>query len=272
MVASLVALVALATSASARNFGLIVPMYNLTMIEEPPANLLAAAAKVPVRVVLGELADTKPAAGYMAGIAALKGAGIATLHYTHTRADGPCCHCCDTFAHITDRIALCDALWPGDPVFFDNGPFANQQKLFDSLYAYTQTHPTATTSRPAMMNPGRSGVEESYLKTLPNFELMGFEGTMATWHTVVDPGYPFHRSFNWSNYEQSRFSMIVEQVPTVAEMQAIVKRAAQADLNYGSMYVTDQPYQSLPSYFDELVSAVAALNSPATARATGTAR
>ena len=250
--------------AAAGPFGIILPAYNLTMIEKPPAALLAAASKIPIAVILGELNDA-PSAKYMAGVAKMKQAGITTFHYTHTRKKSGM-QCCDTFADITGRIAHCDANWPDDPVFFDNGPFPNQEAFFTKLYDYAQTEPAGSAPRTTIMNPGRSSTEEYYLEKLPHLLLMGFEGTLSTWTEVVSGGYDFHRAFNWSKYDQGRFTMIVEGVPSADAMETVIRRAAQRDLNYGHFFVTDgvQAYGRLPIFWEQEVSLVARLN---TARA-----
>ena len=63
----------------------------------------------------------------------MKQAGSTTFHYTHTRKKSGM-QCCDTFADITGRVARCDATWPNDPVFFDNGPFPNQEPFFTKQF------------------------------------------------------------------------------------------------------------------------------------------
>jgi hypothetical protein len=116
-------------------------------------------------------------------------------------------------------------------------------------------------------NPGQpflNGVSPAdYLSTADILDL--FEGP-NTAPAPGDPGfndYPY--GLNWfESYPSSRFTNTIYDTPTASDMTADVAQAAA--LNAGYVYVTDQtipnPYDQLPSYWDQEVAAIVSLPEP----------
>jgi hypothetical protein len=135
------------------------------------------------------------------------------------------------------------------------------------LAYYQQIYNYIHTTRPqwtVVGNPG-TNVPESYLTTKVADTLVTFED---------ESGYAQHTTPTWqANYDAKNFANLVLNIPTATEMQADVTRAASQ--HTGWMYVTNDsqnsadgdPWNSLPSYFGQLVTAVKAANVTPTATA-----
>ena len=141
---------------------------------------------------------------------------------------------------------------------------------YQSLYSYIKTLDPSYT---VIGNPGQpylNGVSpQDYLSTADIFNI--FEGPNSA--PAGSPGYnTYPYGQNWyESYPSDRFSNTIYDVPANAgdpsqssAMLADLSEAVQLDTGY--VYITDlsggNPYDGLPSYWDQEVSAVAATPEP----------
>lgn len=256
-----------------RGYSIIVPLYRYEMytVDSTRKMLIDAVKQIPVRVIIGGWSslDKRPRAEIMTAIDEMRNAGIEILHYNPTRKlyddagnKYPCCECCDEIESVKTRLKEIDTYWPGDGIFFDNGPFSAEPSniaFYKELYDYTQeNHGPRTT----VFNPSHHyKLDISEYMKWTNFNMMDFESTYTNWKKALTDGTLETNTNVWKNagYLPKRFSMIVEKVDTIEEAKDIINTAA--TMNFGSFYITDKSYEEFPSYFVELVEYISKINS-----------
>ena len=218
-------------------------------------------------------------ADYLPAVQAMRDAGVTVVWYVPTldlsrEKEGE--YCCSPLHDITHWINQAlkyhNATHTGtmlDGIFLDNGP-ANQFmcpwgrpcsnfSIYDAMYRHVQQS-ASPRPRPVIMNSGLSYFDEAYLR-LPNLMMLAFESTPATWgHTDWVIG---GRSFNWSQYQSSRFAMVTEGVANLSAAIATIEYAA--SLHYGNFYCTPATadYSKLPPYWEAMAAHISAMNTKA---------
>jgi hypothetical protein len=148
-----------------------------------------------------------------------------------------------------------------------DGIFLDQQSTdpakvgyYQDLYSFIKG---LNPSYEVIANPGTT-TSEAYLNTPPTPTadvLVTFENFASAYPGAVPPSWT-------SNYSANHFANIIHTEPTVAGMLADLQLAQQR--NVGWVYVTDDPdappffnpYDRLPSYWDQEVAAIAATAAP----------
>jgi hypothetical protein len=237
--------------------GLLVPAYAYPVAGGVWDQLASAARSVPVEAILNP--DSGPGTGpdpnYVAAVNNLRAAGGTVIGYVPTNYGQPTAPG-QTTAQLLQAVetAINDyhAWYHLDGIFIDE--MATDQAdlgFYQQIYNYVHSLQSGWT---VVGNPGTIPAQ-SYVTaadTLVMFEdSAGANG--ANYSAYSPPAWQ-------AGYPATRFANIVYGVSTVAAMQADVNQAAAQ--NTGWIYVTDadlpNPYGALPSYWGQLVAAVAA--------------
>lgn len=241
--------------------GLLVPAYIYPEAGGAWDQMTAAASKVPVMAILNP--DSGPGtsfdANYGTAVDHLRAAGGKVVGYVHTRV----INSLDLrpMADVQTEINDYRDWYHVDGIFIDEmSNDANQAHLtyYKQVYDYIHaTRPTWT----VVGNPG-SITPESYMTAKAADIMVLFED---------ETGYANYKAPTWqANYPANRFANLVINISTAAQMQASVAQAASQ--NTGWIEVTNDsqfsadgdPWNSLPSYWNQLVTTVAASTPTAT--------
>lgn len=192
----------------------------------------------------------EPNSDYSVGLDDLRDAGVTILGYVYTSYGQR-----DSEDVQTD-IDLYDAYYDIDGIFFDET--ANDEdnlSYYQELYSYV-TEQTALET--VVINPGTSTIE-SYLNgdTVAADTAVTAENTYDAWLDWPDQA-------SWtSEMDSEAFSVMVYDCPDEDSMEAAIDLAVSR--NYGYIYITDDngdnPWDSLPSYWSELIDYTEAFNS-----------
>jgi len=254
---------------SANTQGIIVPAYFYPGTGGPGgvgdgwAAMAAAAGQVPVTAVFNP--DSGPLPGpadpnYVTAMTNLENAGGRAVGYVYTNDGGTPLTAVES--QISTYVSQYGSLMNG---FYLDGMSVTPSTLsyYQNLDSYIKG---LSLSYTVIGNPGQPYLNSvspaNYLSTADIFDI--FEGPDTA--PVGNPGfnnYPYGQ--NWFlNYPSDRFTNTIYDVPTTSAMLVDVSTANQLDAGY--VYITDQmgpnPYDQLPSYWDQEVSAVASLPEP----------
>jgi hypothetical protein len=254
---------------SAGSVGAIVPAYFYPGSGGPGgvgdgwAAMTSAAGQIPITAVLNPNSGPLPGPAdpnYTAAMTNLESAGGKVVAYVFTNdgntpistVEGQISTYLSQYGSLIDGFYL-------DGMLVTPGTLSYYQSVDGFIKGLSASYKVIGNPRQPYLN----GVGASdYLSTADNFDL--FEGPDTA--PMGNPGfnnYPYGQSW-FMNYSSSRFSNTIYNVPTVSAMLADVSRAAQ--LNAGDVYATDaslpNPYDALPSYWDQEVAAIASLPEP----------
>lgn len=172
---------------------------------------------------------------YLLGIKKLQTAGIPVLGYVYTKYGNR-----NSSEIITDIDAYKN-LYGVNGMFFDEmSHVAGNEDYYRHLSNYTKSIGLGFT----VGNPGRDTLP-SYIGTVDNIVIYENSGlptikSLESWHT---------------HYPKSNFSILAYGINTLNE-----KFVKQASHHVGFIYITDQnlpnPWHSLATYFDDLVSSI----------------
>ncbi len=214
------------------------------------SSLNTAAAQVPLTAIMnpnsgpGNARDTN----YVNAVNNLRTAGGNVIAYIYSSyGNRPLA---DVYADI-DKYANWYSI---DGIFVDEMWNAGPQAKVDyyaSIYQYVKSKNAAWE---VMGNPGTTTLE-NYANTPTADRLMVFEN--------VGTSYPGYNPSSWNyKYDRSRFVHLVHTQASQANMEVDVERALQ--YNAGGIYVTNDvmnnPWDTLPSYWNAQVARVAAIN------------
>jgi Spherulation-specific family 4 len=251
-----VALPQLPTPSLSHTLGIIVPAYFYPGAGGPGgagdgwAAMDAAATQVPLTAVLNP--DNGPGAAqdpnYAIAVNKLEAAGGKVVGYVGTSyASVP-------LSSVEGEVSTFITLYPEIDGFFldqaSNSPAA--LPYYQALYAYIVG---LSSSYRMIINPGMA-TDQAYLSASPP--------TADVFNTFenLNVDYPGATPPSWVHlYSASRFSNVVYDAPA-SSVDADIELAAAR--NAGSIYITDQttpnPFDELPSYWDQEVAAIAARN------------
>jgi hypothetical protein len=254
----------MASPASARaGFeGILVPAYFYPGTGGPGgvgdgwAAMDAAAGTVPITAIFNPASGPGPSMDpvYAAAMTNLENSGGHVVAYVYSGNGSVPLATVET--QIQTYISQYGRLING---FFIDGMFVLPSTLsyYQGIYGFIKGESASYT---VIGNPGQpflNGVTPTdYLTTADVFNI--FEGSNTAFGA-----YPY--TLNWfQSYPSNRFSNIIYDVPTASAMLTDVNSAVQ--LNAGYVYVTDQtlpnPYDQLPSYWNQEVAAVASVPEP----------
>jgi hypothetical protein len=228
------------------------------------AQMAAAAGQVPITAIFNPNSGPLPGPAdpnYVTALTNLENAGGRVVAYVPSGFGStplgdpstPGTIAYDIHTYITQYGSLIDSFFI-DQMSVLPGILTHYQDIYNYIKSQGATY--TVIGNPG--NPFLNGVSpDQFLSTADVMNI--FEGP----NTAPAPGAPgfdaYPYGLNWFlSYPSSRFSNIVFDVPSVAAMLADVSKAGQ--LNAGAAYVTDNdlpnPYDRLPSYWNEEVSAI----------------
>jgi len=210
--------------------------------------MTTAVATIPITAILNPASGPGAASdpNYASAVDALRAAGGEVIGYVHTSYGAR------SSAAVLAEVNSYASFYHLDGIFVDE-----MDNTLGSLNYYTGLYSSIKAAHPTWSvfgNPGTTTLEQ-YLTGPAADVLTVFEGDGVN--------YPGYTPSSWNfNYDRSHFANVIYNVSTAAVMQSDVALAAAR--NAGYVYVTDDnlpnPYDSLPSYWDQEVSKIAELN------------
>jgi len=191
-----------------------------------------------------------PNADYQHGMADLAAGGVKMIGYVATG------YGTRSLSSIESDIELWSSSFPEVSGIFLNEESKNPAELsfYQTIYDYVLTKSELKT---VIANPG-TNTPESFISALTANTTMLFESGTG-WESYATDGYV-------ANYSRSRFAASFYDLSTTAEMESAVNLAQER--NFGYVFATDgtgaNPYDALPSYWNEEVSYVASVPEPST--------
>ena len=184
---------------------------------------------------------SSPDANYAALAERLRVAGIPVLGYVSTRySDRP-------IAELQQDIGLYADWYAVDGIFLDEVP---DESRCTGERAYDQQAAELARRRAPLVvgNPGTSTCED-YLDFMDSLVL--FEAEPDVWQNHSPPAW-------MQRYPPERFWLLIHSQPDAALLPTLLEQAQEA--NFGQVYLTDDvlpnPWDSLPSYWEELIAAL----------------
>ena len=210
--------------------------------------MTTAAATIPITAILNPASGpgAVPDPNYASAVDGLRTAGGKVMGYVHTS------YGTRPSVTVLAEVNSYASFYHLDGIFVDE-----MDNTLGLLSYYTGLYSSIKTAHPTWSvfgNPGTTTLEQ-YLTGPAADVLAVFEGDGVN--------YPGYASSSWNfNYDRSHFAHLIYNVATAAVMQSDVALAAAR--NAGYVYVTDDnlpnPYDTLPSYWDQEVSKIAELN------------
>ena len=230
------------------HLGIVVPAYFYPSPGSAWNQLTAAASRVPITAILNPNSGpgTSVDPNYGAAVDQLRAAGGKVLGYVHTS------YAARPLADVEAEIDAYHRWYHIDGIFIDemtsdaNAGHLHYYEQIDHFVHHEQHH---------WIDVGNPGVNvpRSYINHAAD-EFVLFENGSG-YDTYTPPAYQARRPAR-------DFVNLLYNVPTAAAMQADVSLAVSR--HTGSIFITDDtlpnPYDTLPSYWNQLVDAVAAAN------------
>jgi hypothetical protein len=250
LLATLGMLLLAARPAAADPLQVLVPAYFYPIGNPYWGELTIAAGQIRVTAILnpasgpGTMADPN----YVQAVNNLRAAGGRVLGYV------PTFNGARSEAAVEADINRYIAFYAIDGIFLDQQTTdLAHVGYYADLYNYIKTQNPAYR---VIANPG-TNTQEAYLSTPTADALVTFED--------FGSNYPGYVPDAWtSHYSPDHFAHLLHTVPSAATMAADLKLAAQR--NAGLVYVTDDtlanPYDTLPSYWDQEVAQIQATSVP----------
>jgi len=236
--------------ASAAQLDIVVPAYFYPSAGSDWNDLNAAADDVPITAIMnpgngpGNFQDSN----YVSAVNSFRAAGGRVIGYVHTTyTDRP-------LQQVLDDIDQYDDWYNVDGIFVDEmantGP-AERLNYYRDIYNHVKS---INPSWEVMGNPGTSTLEQ-YLTWPTADRLMVFEN--------VGSSYPSYSPSSWNfDYDRTNFVHLVHTESSAASMLNHLNLAVER--NTSGIYVTDDvmsnPWDRLPTYWTQLVDAVAVIN------------
>ena len=183
----------------------------------------------------------------------LRQAGVQVYHYIPAQrlpVEGRAV-CCNSLENITRFVstALSRPNASNDGIYFDlaadDMTKATRLPFFSQLY---QVAKHSLPERQLMINPSVPQFMKQHLEMEPQLRVNALESTLDNLRTQT----PAMHSFNWSQFDRSRFAAVVESVSSADEGNALDLLEA---LGYGTVFVEPdaQDYWNLPPYWQSFV-------------------
>lgn len=248
---------------------ILLPLYTYPNHWEPTSYLwddvAAGNAIAPITAIINPQNGPNggpPNSDYATGMAALQDAGVGMLGYVYTQYGAR------ALSAVQADVDLYAAHFPVSGIFVDEtASDADRLAYYGALYDYIRSKPNLHT---VILNPG-TAIDEQYISRPAGDAAVIFENRGATWPDYTPAGYV-------AAYPARRFAMLAHTSASPESMRQYVDLALSR--NFGYVYVTDDifldpktdnPWNSLPIYWDDLLAYVAEKNQPqATATPTPT--
>lgn len=238
------------TEARAAPLEIVVPAYFYPSAGSDWNDLNAAAAEVPITAIMNPFNGPGNSldANYVAAVNSFRAAGGRVIGYVYTSYNAR------PLQQVLADIDRYDNWYNIDGIFVDEmantGP-AERLNYYKDIYDHVKA---IDPNWEVMGNPGTSTIEQ-YLTWPTADRLMVFEN--------VGANYPGYTPSSWNfDYDRSHFVHLVHTEPSSANMLSDLGLAVQR--NAGGIYITDDvlanPWDRLPSYWQQHVAAVAAIN------------
>ena len=220
--------------------------------------LTLAQPHVPITAVINPNSgpgNGSPNPDYAQGLADLRAAHISLLGYVSTRYGER------NIGEVKKEIDLYNQYYNINGIFLDEAASnSTQLKYYQELYTYIKAKPALSQ---VVLNQGTQP-DEGYLSKSAADTVVIFENYAKEWAGYSVPSYT-------QNYANARFSMLVHSAPDVETMKQSIDLALARHVKY--VYVTDDrpdsadqdPWNQLPSYWDEEIKYIQALNHSARA-------
>jgi hypothetical protein len=229
---------------------IVVPAYFYPSDNSPWDDMTAAADEIPITAIMnpgngpGSFKDNN----YVAAVNAFRAAGGRVIGYVHSS------YGLRSLALVTADIDKYKAWYGIDGIFVDEmantGP-AERLNYYKAIYDHVKS---VDPEWEVMGNPGTSTIEQ-YATWPAADRLMVFEN--------VGAAYPGYAPSAWNaEYDNEMFVHLVHTEASTANMQTFLELAVQR--NTGGIYITNDvmnnPWDTLPSYWQAEVAAVAQIN------------
>lgn len=241
---------AFGAAGNAQALEIVVPAYFYPGQNSPWARMTAAADDVPITAIMnpGNGPGGSKDNNYVSAVNAFRAAGGRVIGYVYSSYGSR------PLAQVTADIDRYAQWYAIDGIFVDEmantGP-AERLNYYRSIY----NHVKGLNPRWEVMgNPGTHTIEQ-YLTWPTADRLMVFEN--------VGAAYPGYVPSPWNaDYDSDRFVHLVHTEPSAANMAAALELAVQRSA--GGIYVTDDvmnnPWNTLPTYWEAEVAAAAGIN------------
>ena len=242
---------------------ILLPLYSYPVHWDPPNYLwddvAAGGAIAPIVAIVNPNngpGGGPPNADYTIGLNALTGAGVPMLGYIYTLYGAR------PLAQVKADVDLYAQHFPVAGIFVDETASSGDKvAYYGELYDYIRAQPALKT---VVLNPGTS-ISEQYISRPAGDVAVIFEDVGSAWPGHGVDGYV-------AGYPAQRFAMLAHTTANSAAMRQAVDLALARNVGY--VYVTndglDNPWDSLPTYWSELLVYVAGANQQATATSTPT--
>jgi hypothetical protein len=245
------ALLLAARPAAAGSLGVLVPAYFYpSFLGSDWDRMDTAAGKIPLTAIMNPASGPGPSqnSDYVTAVNKLEAAGGRVVGYVYTSYGAR------PLADVEADVLSYKTFYNINGIFFDQQSTSNNPAVVDY---YKQLYDYVKSLNPAyevIGNPG-TNPDPAYLSTPTADVEVTFENFAAN--------YPAYAPALWmSGYSAGHFANIVHTEPTAAGMLADLQRAEQN--NAGLVYVTNRtlpnPYDQLPSYWDQEVAAIELAN------------
>ena len=238
------------TATQAAKLEIVVPAYFYPSGGSPWIKLNAAASKVPITAIMnpGNGPGNSVDSNYVSAVNSLRAAGGHVIGYVYSSYGAR------AQQQVIADIDKYDTWYNIEGIFVDEmantGP-ASRLDYYRNIYNHVKS---IDPNWSVMGNPGTTTIE-SYLTWPTTDRLMVFEN--------VGTAYPSYTPSSWNfNYDASRFVHLVHTEPSSAQMLTDLSLAMQK--HAGSIYITDDvlanPWDTVPTYWNAMVDAVANIN------------
>jgi hypothetical protein len=229
---------------------IVVPAYFYPSAGSDWTDLNAAAGKVPITAIMnpGNGPGNATDSNYVAAVNAFRAAGGRVIGYVHSS------YTTRPLQQVLDDIDRYDSWYDIDGIFVDEMSNTGPAQKLDYYKSIVNHVKSIDANWEVMGNPGTTTLEQ-YL-TWPTADRLMV-------HENVGAAYPGYVPSSWNfNYDSSSFVHLVHTESTIAAMRNDLTLAVQR--NAGGIYVTDDvlgnPWDRLPTYWNELVTGVATKN------------
>lgn len=227
-------------------------------------DVASAASQVPITAIINPNSGPNggpPNADYIHGMSDLMAAGVTMVGYVYTSYGNTTLRPLLDVQHDIDLYDQHFATHGISGIFLDeasNDPA--KAPYYAALYNYIKSKPHLSK---VITNPGIN-IPETFVATPTADTTVIYESTSGWAGYGADPYV--------ANYSAGRFASLMLNVPTIAEMHASIDLAVQRNIGY--VYVTDDtilaspndnPFDRLPTYWQNEVSYVASVPEPSVA-------
>jgi Spherulation-specific family 4 len=262
-------------SAWAGDLNILLPLYSYPNWYAGAAayqwdDVAAAASQVGITAIINPNSGPDggpPNSDFIHGMGDLSAAGVAMIGYVHTSYGNTLLRPLLDVQHDIDLYELHFSTYGVSGIFLDevsNDPA--KESYYSALYSYIKSKPHLGK---VITNPG-ANVPESFITAPTADTTVIFENTSGWPGYTVSPYLP--------NYSANHFASLMLNVPTIAQMHSAVDLAVQRNVGY--VYVTDDailappndnPFDRLPTYWQNEVSYIASVPEPSSALLLGSA-